>query len=495
MGRRDRTSNAAHIKSNTAGTSNEISFSVLEARRSRLDEQGDGQEEPSSFGRIELFSLPKRMARARNKKVKSQGRQAASPAPAGPSEGVSAVRPPDLEQEASPVQGAQGAQGQDAQGQGAPPAQDEGGTGADAQGRDQDAAAAQPGPARAHVAPAPAGRTAHGAGGAGSGFAEGVVVPAWDIDAAQEIERRKKNRRRVRRGVRIAVAAVVVALLGVGGVSLYGLYNHNLTGHGQLEDAADLLEKTDAVVDAMETAVSDPFDEDAADARTGAQASLATARERLDEAAALSASAQGELLTDEGREAAEQAELAVEARLEMLSVGEELMSIGDAAQESLDALNEAWACLVESASLVDEAAELVAQGDDESIEESTEKTEQARALVDEAQFLFSAAADSFSVDVEAYQSYVQACQTALDCAIASNDALLDDDVDEALAQNEAYAVADEEAAELGALLPDDPLETVQQAYDEAVEQLEEDYDDARTRAGAANAFLFDYLGR
>ena len=487
MGRRDRTSNAAHIKSNTAGTSNEISFSVLEARRSRLDEQGNGQEEPSSFGRIELFSLPKRMARARNKKVKSQGRQAASPAPAGPSEGVSAVRPPDLEQEASPVQGAQG--------QDAPPAQGEGGAGADAQGSDRDAAAALSGPARAHVAPAPAGRTAHGASGAGAGFADGVVVPAWDIDAAQEIERRKKHRRRVRRGVRIAVAAVVVALLGVGGVSLYGLYNHNLTGHGQLEGAADLLEKTDAVVDAMETAVSDPFDEDAADARTGAQASLATARERLDEAAALSASAQGELLTDEGREAAEQAELAVEARLEMLSVGEELMSIGDAAQESLDALNEAWACLVESASLVDEAAELVAQGDDESIEESTEKTEQARALVDEAHFLFSAAADSFSVDVEAYQSYVQACQTALDCAIASNDALLDDDVDEALAQNEAYAVADEEAAELGALLPDDPLETVQQAYDAAVEQLEEDYDDARTRAGTANAFLFDYLGR
>ena len=50
----DKVAKAAHIKRNTEGTSNEISFSVLDAAKNSLD--GEGSSSP--FGTISLFTLP-----------------------------------------------------------------------------------------------------------------------------------------------------------------------------------------------------------------------------------------------------------------------------------------------------------------------------------------------------------------------------------------------------------------------------------------------------
>mgnify|MGYP007060498047 CR=1 FL=1 len=50
----DKVAKAAHIKRNTEGTSNEISFSVLDAAKNSLDGEGGS----SAFGTISLFTLP-----------------------------------------------------------------------------------------------------------------------------------------------------------------------------------------------------------------------------------------------------------------------------------------------------------------------------------------------------------------------------------------------------------------------------------------------------
>ena len=50
----DKVAKAAHIKRNTEGTSNEISFSVLDAAKNSLDGEGNS----SPFGTISLFTLP-----------------------------------------------------------------------------------------------------------------------------------------------------------------------------------------------------------------------------------------------------------------------------------------------------------------------------------------------------------------------------------------------------------------------------------------------------
>ena len=63
MGKRnDKLGRAAHIKRHTVGTSNEISFSVLDAAKNELegDVGKDAASRPSRFGHISLFTLPLR---------------------------------------------------------------------------------------------------------------------------------------------------------------------------------------------------------------------------------------------------------------------------------------------------------------------------------------------------------------------------------------------------------------------------------------------------
>lgn len=56
MGKRGRIFKPAHIKSNTAGTSNEISFSVLDAAKLAMDERHGEARRVQQLGKIDLFS-------------------------------------------------------------------------------------------------------------------------------------------------------------------------------------------------------------------------------------------------------------------------------------------------------------------------------------------------------------------------------------------------------------------------------------------------------
>ena len=61
MGKHDeKTKHAAHIKRHTVGTSNEISFSVLDAAKNALDGEKGLEDEKKGlhFGGISLFTMP-----------------------------------------------------------------------------------------------------------------------------------------------------------------------------------------------------------------------------------------------------------------------------------------------------------------------------------------------------------------------------------------------------------------------------------------------------
>ena len=83
---------------------------------------------------------------------------------------------------------------------------------------------------------------------------------------------------------------------------------------------------------------------------------------------------------------------------------------------------------------------------------------------------------------------------ALASAIASDDAFLAKNKQEAAAQNDAYNAADAEAAALAEKLPDDPSSLVLAAYDGESAALQQAYSTARSQAGTADAFIHDYLG-
>ena len=76
MGKRnDKLGRAAHIKRHTVGTSNEISFSVLDAAKNELegDVGKDAAARPSRFGHVSLFTLPLRRKKSIATPTKERG--------------------------------------------------------------------------------------------------------------------------------------------------------------------------------------------------------------------------------------------------------------------------------------------------------------------------------------------------------------------------------------------------------------------------------------
>ena len=123
------------------------------------------------------------------------------------------------------------------------------------------------------------------------------------------------------------------------------------------------------------------------------------------------------------------------------------------------------------------------------------KTNAAAAAFTDAQAALEELAATYDdVDLAGLLGYVAKRIEAMGYALASDDAFLAKNKEEAVSQNDAYNRADADAAALAAALPDDVAQLVFEAYEQATDPFFETYSTARSQAGAADAFLRDYLG-
>ena len=158
-------------------------------------------------------------------------------------------------------------------------------------------------------------------------------------------------------------------------------------------------------------------------------------------------------------------------------------------------MREAWQGVVDADALARDAAALVADTTAEHVTASKDKTNAAAAAFADAQAALEELAATYDdVDLAGPLDYVAKRIEAMGYALASDDAFLAKNKEEAVSQNDAYNRADAEAAALAAALPDDVAQLVFEAYEQATDPFFETYSTARSQAGAADAFLRDYLG-
>ncbi len=81
-----------------------------------------------------------------------------------------------------------------------------------------------------------------------------------------------------------------------------------------------------------------------------------------------------------------------------------------------------------------------------------------------------------------------------DLAVQSDEALAAKNKDEAIARNDAYNAAEEEAATMAAALPSDPKQLVKDAYFATWAEVIRSYAGQRAAAGTSDAVIRDYLG-
>lgn len=430
----DKITRAAHIKKHTRGTSNEISFSVLDAAKNALDGDANDKQKHAPFsGRISLFTLPGRRKKPAGTPTKERGLPLStgdfvSVEDSGPVPKLNTMSPP---------------------------------------------------------------RTS-----APAASSSAAIVPAKPKRSPEEEIARRKARRRLSKVLAISVVVVVtIGLLVAGGGYLYHDFQ-NQQGHvAVLDEALNLVRETDEPLHQLNDVVSDPFKEGNAAARASIREKAEAVDEQLQQADTKAREVSVDLKNQRDKEAANQTVVTISARRALLEQGQVLMDAADAAEDTSKRVDDAWKLVMQGDELARQAAQLITETTAENVEASKDKTNEALSTLDDALAGFVDAQMTYDLaDFSPFIDYIQKRQESLGYAIASDDALLAKNKEEATAQNNAYNIADAEAATLAKALPADPSSLVDEAFETATAEASKAYSTARLQAGTADAFITDYLG-
>lgn len=448
----DKLAHAAHIKRHTAGTSNEISFSVLDAARNALDEKGSAGRDAHipRFGGVSLFTLPARRKKPAGTPTKEQG----LPLSTGDFVSVEPPKPQISYLSETPSDSLS-------------------------------AFSSSERPATARSKPSE------------ESFEKSCAQPVErpPLSPEEEVARRKARRRLSKMVAAVAIVLITGAIAVAGGRYLYHDYQQYQDGIKSLNDTLRLVAETDEAIKELDNFVADPFAAGSRAACEDLRSSLPEIEEKLAQADERARALSVSLRESQGKEAAHQAVATISARNTLVDQGYQIIDAADRAYGAIDQARKAWDVLLSADALARESSELVKDTTPENVQmsmakanESLEKFEEAEASFAEARSLYPAA------DFAAFADYIAKRKEALGDALASDEAILAKDKDAATERNDAYNAADAEAAERAKDLPDDPSDPVVDAFAAEVEQLGKAYSTARLQAGTADAFIRDYLG-
>lgn len=436
-------SHAGHIKSDTVGTSNEISFSVLDAAKMSMDEN-DGQPSDAfkGFGKISLFTLPKR------KKT---------------------IATPTKDQEITLPSG-------DA-------VQSEGAVSADH---------------TLDFSPSADGRhTASATAKAASPvFAPDAQLPSQRISVEAEVARRKAKRRNRRIVTIVSVCISAVALAVILGIIYQQFYEQRQSVTLQIDNALKKIQLADQSLVKMDAVLSSPIDGNSFDDIDELLAELDESSKALDEATLIVNRLLSEKYIAADDETANYASAAITSRKTMLEAGRNLLEKAYDTERAMSLVTSAADQIFVADSLARDAARLVSG---ELTEEKTLASyEKTRAAIDELSSARSKLETANELcpnaGIGTYIEYVDLRIAAFEHGMASTQALIDEDTDLAIQENDAYAEMDTRAATLAAQFPEDWLEPIRVAFEEESQQLVAEYESARTDAGVTDSFLRNYLG-
>lgn len=323
-----------------------------------------------------------------------------------------------------------------------------------------------------------------------------LASPSEPTFAEAEIERRKIRRRTRRILTALLLTAVLVAGVGGGGYFLYKEISTHQAQVSLLDQALNKMTESDeVVVRYLDPAVNGASEGQSVEELQAILDSIPATEQLLNEAETLINGALEDMRDSSDKEAAEQALIAIDARKGMLASGSILLSAEIQAAADYKQIEATWEKVLEADEIAREAAAIVSDTTPENVAASIEKSKEALTALTEAESPLHQLRDSsLSPDVQVFIDYLAKRKEALAYAIASDEAILAQDRVVAEEQNEAYNIADAEAAALAKELPGEISQVVMSAYELFIEEPYSQYEEMRSKGSAAEAFLRDYLG-
>lgn len=314
-------------------------------------------------------------------------------------------------------------------------------------------------------------------------------------DPAAEIVRRKKKRFHNRVLSATLGVAVIAALAFLMATEVTRYLSDQEATLATLKTALQTVEEADQAIVAMDKLVATPLDQqDENDARRILER-LPGANDLLDEAYEQVKWASGSLFNSEDREAANRAMTAIAGRKEMTTQGQMILTDAIAAKEAAFYMEEAWNLLLEADTFANQAGELVQDTSTDNVNASMEASNRAIGRFEQAQDLVQKVQTRYpEADVTPYAKYLEKRLRGQEAALESDASILLMDRVSAEEQSETLYDYDLEAAEIAKGFPDDPTKPITDACNEKQAELREKYDQARSQAASADAYLREYLG-
>lgn len=456
MGKKDhKLSKAAHIKKNTKGTSNELSFSVLDAAKIALDDQKDGSGLSESWlGKIPLFTLPVGKKKPSSTPTKPSGLHL-STGDFVSTEDETSKRSLTFDLSA--------------------PGRDERGRVKENNEQQKKQTVNQ----SSHV------KVKHGP----------PATPKPVRTAEEEIMRRKAYRMLSKVAAASLASLMLVGIVVSGATYIYGEYQSYVNNVNQLDTSIGLVQEADEAIAELDMIIENPFDQDFNDYSEQISEELLVAQEALAEADALARIASTDLNEATAKEAANQVVITIAYREEIIDYGSQMLVLIQEAQDAAESLDSVWAEILSADELIREAAALVTETTNDNVSDSIEINTEAKEVLNTVYALLQEQQELYPYcDYTTLLEYVDKRIEAIGYAIASDEAFLDRDTDEASKQNEKYNEADTEATSLANSIPSDVSSLIYEGYEENSSQTLASYEAARLDTEATDAFIRDYLG-
>lgn len=429
--RDDKIARAAHIKARTEGTSNEISFSVLDAAKYAVDNKRQ------RFSFHEFVS--NRAARRETSSDVSRETSEGSPSKA------SRIR------------------------------------------RAQEGSRKQMREAKvARVSRKPSQHSAQHAA------AKQKQLSTKRISLEEEVARRKARRRMGRIAALSTVAVITMVFVAIG-VWIWHVDVTEQQGYeAMLIDSIELVSQADDVILQIDGIVNDPFSDDSKKSKQSTLSEIPGCLDVLEQADVKAREASDGLKDPTVKDIANQTVISIVARQAMMQQASELLDASLQVDEAEQQCQDIWSVVLDADDVTNEASKLVEADDPAG---SKEKTQQAnRLFTDSLAQLKTFQAEHAEVDLSVATAYIEKRIEAAGYAIAADDALIDRNKEEALVQNDWYNEAETEAATLAMKLPSDVDKLFHDAYSEQYSSLIKAYTAKRAEAGASDAVIRDYLG-
>ncbi len=321
----------------------------------------------------------------------------------------------------------------------------------------------------------------------------------WEVPH-DEIKQRKARRQKHRLMTLVLTLVVLVAIGALGITALRTFLTHQGDTRSLLVEQLEVIEATDSDLVALDGLIIDlstatlpveplPSQEEILQ-RTQAATQL------LQQSEGTIQSLIPDLVIAEDKEAASQAISAIDARLVMLETTDDLAAILIPAAQNQQAFNQAWTTVIEADELAKEAMETGQAMTSETVGASKDQSERALERFIEARDAMQAIATSvYLPELDAYIAYVQLRIEAMSAAIAADQAYLDRDSQTLQEENDRYNTLDVQAVSAYSQLSPSTSTFILEQADQQAATLMERYQAERQRAGTADSFIREYLGK